>query len=69
MEEGRLPKKVMFGEMIGGKGYFGGQEWGWMRCLEEDLNEFVLEGWREAAQKAGRLFRRIEEGAEVFMRK
>ena len=28
-----------------------------------------FEGWREAAQKVGRWFRRVEEGAEVFMRK
>ena len=27
-----------------------------------------LEGWRKAAQKAGRSFRRVEEGAEFFMR-
>ena len=42
-----------------------------MRYLEGDLKEFDtnLEGWRQAAQKAGRWFRRSEEGAEVFMRK
>ena len=41
-----------------------------MRYLKEDLKEFgiKLEGWREAAQKTGRWFRRVEEGAEVFMR-
>ena len=27
-----------------------------------------FEGWRKAAQKAGRWFRRVEEGAELFMR-
>ena len=54
MGEERLPKRAMFGEMVGGKGYSGGQEWDWMRYLEEDLKEFgiKLEGWREAAQKA-----------------
>ena len=30
--------------------------------------ELKFEGWRKAAQKAGRWFRRIEEGAELFMR-
>ena len=42
-----------------------------MRYLEEDLKDFglKLEGWREAEQKAGRWFRRVEEGAEFFMRK
>ena len=46
----------MFGEMLGGKGYSGGQEWNWMKDLEEDLKAFgiKLEGWREAAQKVGR---------------
>ena len=27
MGEERLPRRVMFGEMLGGKGYSGGQEW------------------------------------------
>ena len=30
----RLPKRVMFGELEGGKGYMGGQEQG---CVEHDL--------------------------------
>ena len=40
----------MFGEMRGGKGYSGGQEWDWMKDLEEDLKAFGIkfEGWREA---------------------
>ena len=46
----------MFGEALSGKGYYGGQEWDWMKDLEEDLKAFGIkfEGWREAAQKAGR---------------
>ena len=69
--EERLPRRVMFGEMAGGKDYSGGQEWDWMKGLEEDLKAFDIkfEGWREAAQKVGRWFRRVEEGAEVFVRK
>ena len=56
MGEERLPRRVMFGEMLGGKGYSGGQEWNWMKDLEEDLKAFgiKLEGWREAAQKVDR---------------
>ena len=71
MGEERLPRRVMFGEMLGGKGYSGGQEWDWMKYLEEDLEVFGIkfEGWREAAQKIGRWFRRVEEGAGVFMQK
>ena len=61
----------MFEKKLGGKCYSGGQEWDWMKDLEEDLKAFGIkfEGWREAAQKVCRLFRRVEEGAEAFMRK
>ena len=71
MREERLPQRVMFGELVGGKGYSGGQEKDWTVRLEEDMKEFGMkfEGWRKASQKAGRWFRRVEEGAEAFMRK
>ena len=41
-----------------------------MAHLKEDMSVFGMkfEGWRKAAQKAGRLSRRVEEGAELFMR-
>ena len=47
------------------------REWDWMKDLEEDLKAsgIKFEGWLESAQKVGRWFRRVEEGAEVFMRK
>ena len=53
--EERLPRRGLFGEMFGGKGYSGGQEWDWMKDLEEELKVFGIkfEGWREAAQKVG----------------
>ena len=43
----------------------------WMKDLEEDLKAFGIkfEGRREAAQNVGRWCRRVEDGAEVFMRK
>ena len=34
MEEQHLPRRVMLGEMLGGKGYPGGQEWDWMKDLD-----------------------------------
>ena len=39
--------------------------------LKEHMSVFEMEfeGWRKAAQKAGRWFRRVEEGGELFMRK
>ena len=56
MGEERLPRRVKSGEMLGGRGYCGGQEWDWMKDLEEDLKAFGIkfEGWRKAAQKVGR---------------
>ena len=70
MREERLPQWVMFGEFVGGKGYSGGQEKDWMDHLKEDMSVFGMkfEGWCKAAQKAGRWFRRVKEGAELFMR-
>ena len=57
--------------LSGVKGCSGGQEWEWMKDVQEYLKAFGIkfEGWPEAAQKVGRWFRRVEEGAEVFMRK
>ena len=69
MGEERLPQRVMFGELVGGNGYSGGQGKDWTAHLKEDMSVFgeKFEGWRKAAQKAGRWFRRVEEGAELFM--
>ena len=52
MGEERLPRRVIFGEMLGGKGYSRGQELDWMKDLEEDLKAFGVkfEWWCEAAQ-------------------
>ena len=61
----------MFGEPVRGKGYSGGQEKDLLVHLKEGMSIFGMkfEGWRKAAQKAGRWFQRIEEGAGVFVRK
>ena len=47
MGEERLPQRVMFGELVGGKGYSGGQEKDWMVHLKEDISVFGMkfEGW------------------------
>ena len=70
MGEERLPQRVMFGEFVGDKGYSGGQEKDSMDHLKEDMSVFEIkfEGWRKAARKAGKWFRRVEEGAEMFLR-
>ena len=51
MAEEHLPRRVMFWEMFGGKGYSGVQGWDWMKDLEVDINAFgfKFEGWHEAA--------------------
>ena len=38
MEDMRLPKCVMLGEMVGGAGWVGGQEKEWMGCFLDDLS-------------------------------
>ena len=61
---------MVFGELVGGKGYSGGQEKDWLAHLKEDMSVFMkFEGWLKASQKAGRWLRRVEGGAELFMRK
>ena len=42
MGEERLPQRVMFGELVGGKGYSGGQEKDWMDHLNEDMPVFGI---------------------------
>ena len=61
MREERLPQRVMFGALFGNMGYPGRHEKNWMAHLKEDMSAFGIkfEGWRNAAQKAGRWFRRV----------
>ena len=55
MEDTRLPKCVMFGEMVGGAGCVGGQEKEWMGCFLDDLRPFGINAdqWTTAAQDEG----------------
>ena len=55
MEDTRLPKCVMFGEMVGGVGCVGGQEKEWMGCFLDDLRAFGINAdqWTTAAQDEG----------------
>ena len=55
MEDTRLPKCVMFGEMVGGAGCVGGQEKEWMWCFLDDLRVFGIKAdqWTTAAQDEG----------------
>ena len=71
MEDTRLPKCVMFGEMVGGAGCVGGQEKEWMGCFLDDLRAFGINAdqWTTAAQDEGELRRTVEQRAEHFMAK
>ena len=55
MEDTRLPKCVMFGEMVGGAGRVEGQEKEWMGCFLDDLRAFGINAdqWTTAAQDEG----------------
>ena len=56
MGEKRLPRTVIFGEMLGDERYSGVQEWDWMKDQEDHEACLKFEGWREAAQKVSRWF-------------
>ena len=71
MEDTRLPKRVMFGEMVGGAGCVGGQEKEWVGCFLDYLRAFGINAdqWTTAAQDEGEWRRTVEQGAEHFMAK
>ena len=69
MEDTRLPKCVMFGELMGGAGCVGGQGKEWVGCSLDDLRAFGINAaqWTTAAQDEGGWRRTAEQGAERFM--
>ena len=71
MEDTRLPKCVIFGELMGGAGCVGGQEKEWMRCFLDDLRAFGINAdqWTTAAQDERKWRRTAEQGTEHFMAK
>ena len=71
MEDTRLPKCVMFGELVGGAGCVGGQEKEWMGCFLDDLRAFGIntDQWATAAQDEREWRRMAEQGTEYFMAK
>ena len=64
MEDTRLPKCVVFGEMVGGAGCEGGQEKEWVGCFLDDLRAFGVNAdqWATAAQDEGEWCRTAEQG-------
>ena len=71
MKDTRLPKCVMFGELVGGAVSSGGQEKEWMGCLLDDFRVFGIDPdkWTIAAQDEGEWHRTSKQGAEIFMTK
>ena len=67
MEDTRLPKCVMFGELVGGAGCLGGQEKEWMGCFLDDLRAFGINAdqWTTAAQDEGEWRRTAEQGRNI----
>ena len=70
MEDTRLPKCVMFGEMVGGAGYVGGQDKEWMGYFLDDLKAFGINAdqWTTAAQDKGGWHRMAEQGEGFLWR-
>ena len=56
--EERLPQKVMFGELVGGKGYSKGPNKNLLVHLKEVISAITikLQWWRKISQKAGMWF-------------
>ena len=71
MEDTRLPKCVIFGELVGGADCVGVQEKEWMGCFLDDFRAFGINAdqWTTAAQDEGEWRRTAEQGAEGFMAK
>ena len=71
MEDTRLPKCVMFVEMVGGAGCVGGQEKELMGCFLDDLRACGInfDQWTTVAQDEGECRRTVEQGAEHSMAK
>ena len=72
-EDKRLPKCVMFEELVGGAGRVGKQKKEWMGCLLDDLRAFGINAdqWTimTAAQDEGEWRQTAEQRAERFMAK
>ena len=71
IEDTRLPKCVMFGELVGGAGSVGRQIKEWMGCFLDDLRAFCINAdqWTTAAQDEREWCGPTEQGAENFMGK
>ena len=69
MDDGRLPKRVMFGTIKDGvKKGRGGQEKEWVACVESDVRSFkIQQNWKHAARDAQSWTETVTEGGRRFM--
>ena len=70
MEDTRLPKCMVFGELVWGAGWVGGHEKEWMGCFQDDLRAFGINADQRttAAQDEGGSARRRNKGRNVSWR-
>ena len=70
MEDTRLPKCVMFGELVGGAGCVGGQGKEWMGCFLDDLRAFGINAdqWTTALRTRGNGAERQNKGRNILWR-
>ena len=69
MDDGRLPKRVMFGTIKDRvKKGRGGQEKEWVACVESDVRTFrIQQNWKNAARDAQSWTETVTEGGRRFM--
>ena len=68
IEDTRLPKCVMFGDLVGGAGCGRGQEKEWLGYFLDDFG-INANQWANAAQNEWEWRRTAEQGAKYFMAK
>ena len=69
MSGGRLPKRIMFGNLEGAvrRGQ-GGKEKKWTDCVQSDARAFGIAGdWKATAMEAGVWVETVTEGGRRFM--
>ena len=69
MSGGRLPKRIMFGNLVGAvRRGRGGKEKEWTDCVQSDIRAFGITGdWKTMALKAEVWIEAVTEGRRRFM--
>ena len=69
MSGGRLPKRIVFGNLEGAvRRGRGGKEKEWTDCVQRDIRAFGIEGdWKATALKAEVWVETVTEGGRRFM--